>query len=187
MKITEYEPLAGTSIDDAAQEATELAVKSGESVTFEFNGRTCTADPKCTVEENRLKFRSILGLPAVDPPFHPVTALDALERWDKGQPVFTIEMGGIGPGYEQAIQILVFELIRDLAALPLPKPDTFGGWGDATVSRVDESCGGFSGAQVGSAKQIAYRAIRDGWGKMIESSPKDRHIQVSKFFPKPPA
>lgn len=46
-------------------------------------------------------------------PLIPETAADALARWDEGDTVFTVEMGGFGPGYEQAIQLLVFEMIRD--------------------------------------------------------------------------
>jgi hypothetical protein len=181
-----HELSPGTSIDSAAITLTAMAKEFSEPVEFDFNGTTLTASPTNSAEENRLSFRAALGLPAVDPPFHPVTARDALTRWDAGQSVFTIEMGGLGPGYEQAIQILVFELIRDMENKPLPEGKVFGSWGDATVSRIDESCGGFSGAQVGAAKQVAYRAIRDGWGKMLESVQKDRSIQVSKFFPSAP-
>lgn len=34
----------------------------------------------------------------------PETCEEALARWDAGETVFTAEMGGLGPGYEQAIQ-----------------------------------------------------------------------------------
>jgi hypothetical protein len=130
-----------------------------------------------------------------DNPLMPLTAKDALARWDSGQTVFTIELGGLGPGYEQCIHILVFELIRDfdLETLPQfkdPKNPTvaeqalWNSWGDATVSRCDL---GFSGAQVGVAKSFAYQAIRDGWRRTVESVRKDRHIQVSRHFPQPPA
>jgi hypothetical protein len=125
----------------------------------------------------------------------PVTAKDALAKWDSGRTVFTIELGGLGPGYEQCIHILVFELIRDYSEGDLP---TFGDlenptpteqkrwsdWGDAAVSRCALR---FSGAQVSVAKGLAYRALRDGWRKTIDSAPKDRHIQVSREFPQPPA
>jgi len=113
---------------------------------------------------------------------HPETAIDALQRWDAGETVFTVEMGGLGPSYEQAIQVLVFELLRDLAQKPLPKkpkPD----WGNSTVTRIDKKMGGYSGAMVGAAKSLAYRAIRDGWKKMLESAPQDRLIQVRRDFP----
>lgn len=116
-----------------------------------------------------------------------ITAKDALAAWDANEIVSTIEMGGLGPGYEQAIQLLVFELIRDLADKPLPQTkDEQYSWGDPTVHRCDHLAGGFSGAQVGAAKQVAYRAIRDGWAKMLESIPQDRKICVSRYWPKSP-
>lgn len=117
---------------------------------------------------------------------HPETAADALALWDKGKTVFTIEMGGLGPGYEQCIQLLAFEMIRDNKDKPLPEPDKADNWGNETVYRCNDQVGGFSGAQVGCARTIAYRAIRDGWAKMLESAPHDRHIQVSRFWPQAP-
>jgi hypothetical protein len=130
-----------------------------------------------------------------DNPLKPLTARDALARWDSGQTVFTIELGGLGPGYEQCIQILVFELIRDYGENEIPKftdPGTptdqerqqWDVWGDAAVRRCDL---GFSGAQVSIAKSLAYRVIRDGWKRTIDKTPLDRHIQVSRSFPQPPA
>ena len=178
-----YEPLPGTRIDQAAAEAYGMCLKANRIIDFDFNGKTLFASPAQTAEECRIKCRSELGLPAVDPPFHPVTTLDALARWDKGDSVFTVEMGGLGPSYEQAIQILVFELIRDMHDKPSPEGNGFGDWGDPTVRRINKKCGGFSGAQVVSAKRIAYLAIRDGWAKMLKSAPNNRMIQVSKQFP----
>ena len=35
-----------------------------------------------------------------------------LGAWDAGTPVFSVEMGGLVPGYEQAIQITMFEILR---------------------------------------------------------------------------
>ena len=57
---------------------------------------------------------------------YPQTALDALAAWDRGEHVWTVELGGIGPGYEMAIQTLAFELIRahSEGRLALPPPET---------------------------------------------------------------
>ena len=41
------------------------------------------------------------------------TAREQVERWDAGQSIWTLEMGGMGPGYEQAIQVLAIEITRD--------------------------------------------------------------------------
>lgn len=178
-----YEPDAGTSIDQAVKEA----YSQMETVRFDFNGTEITVDGRQTVEKNILDARRALQLPDVDPPFHPETAADALARWDSGETVFTIEMGGLGPGYEQAIQMLVFEIIRDNITKPLPEPKSEESktWGDATVTRCDDQAGGYSGAMVGAVKHLAYRALRDGWEKTLNSAPIDRYIQVSKNWPTP--
>ena len=41
-------------------------------------------------------------------------AAEWLERWDAGKPVWSVSMGGIGPGYEQALQIAAAETVRRL-------------------------------------------------------------------------
>lgn len=114
----------------------------------------------------------------------PETCADALAKWDKGEAVFTVEMGGIGPGYEQTIHILVFELLRDEMGKALPTDATWGDWGAATIHRTNEALGrwGYSSAQVGAAKQLAFRALRDGWRVAVRSVPDDRHIQVMRGF-----
>ena len=106
-----------------------------------------------------------------------------LENYDRGEPVFTIEMGGLGPGYEQCIQMLTMEIIRDYLGKPGPEGEYFGKWADDTVSRTDKYAGGYSGAQVGAAKWLAYQLMKDGPAKVIERFPADRHIRVSNFFP----
>lgn len=120
---------------------------------------------------------------------YPETAKDALAAWDAGDTVFTIEMGGLGPGYEQAIQLLIFELIRAQGDTPLPSSEEmkeqWSRWHDEMIHKLDEK-NGFSGAQVGAAKHIAYIGMRDGWRKMLESmksTDADRIIQVSNHWP----
>jgi hypothetical protein len=123
----------------------------------------------------------------------PKTCAEALRRWDAGDPVFTVEMGGFGPGYEQAIHICVFEIVRDqLAEGPLPEfgkdddaalQNWWSTWGDAAISRSNAAVGGYSGAQVGAAKSLAYRYLRDGWAVTVNSVDDDRKTQVSKYWP----
>jgi hypothetical protein len=122
-----------------------------------------------------------------------VDAREQLRRWDAGKTIWSIEMGGMGPGYEQAIQTLAIEIVRDQIDHPLPaKPSP--NWGDATVIRCDAklpdgsyAMGGFSGAQVGAAKQLAWKWLTDG-PKVVHELPqlKDRHILVSRFWPRVP-
>lgn len=113
-----------------------------------------------------------------------------LRRWDAGSSIWSVEMGGIGPGYEQAIQVLAIEIIRDNIDKLLPDPGDRD-WAYDTVSRVDYrredgsyALGGLSGAQVGAARQIAYRMLKDGPAEALKNCPPDRKILVSKFWPK---
>ncbi len=132
----------------------------------------------------------------IKPINHDLVAPDAAEqlrRWDAGESIWSVEMGGLGPGYEQAIQTLAIEIVRDNLGKPLPTQETWNNWGDSTITRIDYqlpdgkwSCGGFSGAQVGAAKGIALRWLRDGPQQAHDSAPADRRIQVSKFWPHAP-
>lgn len=120
-------------------------------------------------------------------------AREWLRRWDAGQSVWTIEMGGLGPGYEQCIHIVCAEVLRY--------------WFDSSVTSddfaTDESCKavsdrtrewsfqnetikklGLSGAQYGAAVNIAGHLFRRGpRAIMKDEAVKDRHIQVSRAFP----
>ena len=115
--------------------------------------------------------------------FDLTTAREALEAWDAGELVSTLEMGGLGPGYEQAIHILAFELIRGNLDKALPSPDDWPpDWGDDIVREVDKEYR-FSGAQVGAAKQLAAKGLLYGWRATLDSAPVERRIIVSKKFP----
>jgi hypothetical protein len=119
-----------------------------------------------------------------------VSAKDALAAWDAGEIVSTIEMGGMGPGYEQAIHVCVFEIIRDVdpALATDDTKDAFRAQADATVHRISTTGHnlGFSGAQVGAAMQLAFRALRDGWRVTLEKAKEqdpDRITMVSRTWP----
>ena len=122
---------------------------------------------------------------------YPENAKEAVEIWDKGGTLWSIEMGGLGPGYEQAIQVLFVEIIRDHlnTVFPTEKEKLTeylnNEFGNAAIERTDKNAGGYSGAQVGAAKQLAYKFLTDGWEKIMSMDEiKDRHIQISKFWPK---
>lgn len=115
----------------------------------------------------------------------PDTAKEALARWDAGESVFTIEMGGLGPGYEQCIHICVFELIRAFQDRPLPEDE------DVLTDAMNRvlwdtpvtKALGLSGAQAGVAKSLAWQFITHGYLATLNKVEKDRHIQVSRTFP----
>lgn len=113
----------------------------------------------------------------------PETAKEALENWDKGEPVFTVELGGLGPGYEQCIHIAIFEVIRKAIGTQYPK-DLWPPVLDGFLHEVDRKFNlGLSGAQAGTIKGFALNALTEGWRSTLGEVPKDRHIQVSKHWP----
>jgi len=131
-----------------------------------------------------------------NPPFHRghwryemldnKTNKELIDAWDRGESVWSIEMGGLGPGYEQCIQICIFELVRDMQDKPLPTEETWRDWGRETITRLDKDLG-FSGAQVGVAKSIAHVILKDGYQATIDKAHieiPDRLIQVSKNYPR---
>ena len=135
----------------------------------------------------------------------PDTAREALALWDSGQPVFTAEMGGIGPDYEQCIHIMAFEVVRELlrrepllsscwdaveAAQTGDKEDAkrqaraFIGSVEAAVLALPLVRDiGSSDAQWDAAQNLAYITVRKGWAKALSELPDDRIIQVSNHWP----
>lgn len=119
-----------------------------------------------------------------------------LKAWDAGEPVWTVEMGGMGPGYEQCIQIMAVEMFR--AMITNPPADWKELEGDAgkdrwraysdiieAIPQVKLVIGhlGPSGAQFGAAMSIASKFAMDGYAKAMATVDEKRHIMVSKDFP----
>lgn len=118
---------------------------------------------------------------------------DWLAKWDANEIVWSIEMGGLGPGYEQAIQVTTAEIARHLVDANYDVAR----WTEQTLWTADrdaiEKAGfgspiikalGLSGAQWGVALSLATNFYRDGIAAAM-SNPKlaDRKIQVTKYFP----
>lgn len=120
-----------------------------------------------------------------------ITASEALVAWDAGESVWTVAMGGIGLGYEQAIQIMAFEFLRFMLANP---PSDWGSfvedakkWEEYrasienaakdTISRIQPS-----GAQFGAAMNMAACFARKGYAAGLASAGDDRHILCSRTF-----
>ena len=121
-----------------------------------------------------------------------------LEQWDSGGSFFTIECGGLGPGYEQAIQVAAVEFARANQSEPLVRTgDKKADWKafdekcTAVLKKLDEDFGGLSGAQFGAAKWLAWNWCYNGGIKALTDLAKkdgqeDRVIQVSHHWPKAP-
>lgn len=123
---------------------------------------------------------------------------DWLDRWDSGRTVWSIEMGGLGPGYEQCIHITCAEIVREILTGGYDREKWYGD-GEPYKSawqhdreEIDKKVTalpvikklGLSGAQWGAAMNVAWFLVRYGpRGMMKDERVKDRHIQVSKSFP----
>jgi len=125
--------------------------------------------------------------------FYGKDAAEWLQRWDSGHSVWSIEMGGLGPGYEQCIQVTAAEILRHLLAERYDASK----WEDKDQWKRDldaiESFGhsnkiikklGLSGAQWGAACNIALNFYQRGPAiALLDEAIKDRHIQVRRDFP----
>lgn len=124
-----------------------------------------------------------------------------VKAWDDGEIIWSIEMGGLGPGYEQAIQITAMEILRYMLAHPPdwekidadPEDAPYGSraW-DVYRDEMDKSLFGegnpceelgLSGAQFSAACNIAVVFLRNGYQEGLAKAPDDRRIQVSRSFP----
>ena len=116
-----------------------------------------------------------------------------LHRWDSGFFVWSVEMGGLGPAYEQCIQITSAEVLRDLLARsPDPKE-----WDDEkkweaerdllyenSLKNEEITKLGITGAQWGSAVNLATGLyIRTPVVALSDPRIADRLIQVKRTFP----
>jgi hypothetical protein len=120
-------------------------------------------------------------------------AVDWLKRWDEGRTVWSIEMGGLGPGYEQCIHITCAEILRVM----LEGKFDHSKWSDKDQWKRDRDAIsdlvmavpavkalGLSGAQWGGALNVASNLYMHGPRKLLtDERVKDRHIQVSNNFP----
>src|SRR3972149_1283647 len=109
-----------------------------------------------------------------------------LKRWDAGETIWSIEMGGLGPGYEQCIQITIAEILRfmlgknyDVTMADKDECKIIGdeiekmGHSNPVIDKL-----GLSGAQWGAAMNLACQFYRKGpCVVMSDEQVKDRHIQ----------
>jgi hypothetical protein len=120
-------------------------------------------------------------------------ASDWLARWDRGEIVHTIEMGGLSPGYEQCIQITCAEILRWFLD---HKPDAAKCHDKETRQSVLKDLEaaihkievvkrlGLSGAQWSLAVNLAANIYERGpIAVMTDPRIADRRIQACRDFP----
>lgn len=115
----------------------------------------------------------------------PETTKEALELWDSGKFVTTLEMGNVGPGHEQCIHIAVFELIRYFISEPLSS-DTDIAYSklNALLHKInDEKKLKLEGDQERVIKGLAYHYLTYGYASTIKTYGNKRTIMVSSKFP----
>lgn len=112
------------------------------------------------------------------------TCDDVIKAWDAGDIVWSVELGGLGPGYEQCIQVLGMELLREFKDLDWSGDEGPPGWKEIVDRRVHELDAKyrFSGAQVSAATNMACVFAKQGPRRALDKAP-DRQIQISKNFP----
>ena len=121
-------------------------------------------------------------------------ASEALKAWDSGEITWTIEMGGIGPGYEQVIQVMMFEFLRYMLENLIDKErldsdkeywPKYREQMEGELFAKDSICSKInpSGAQVGAAQSLASGFAIKGYQPTLDSVDRDRRILVSKNFP----
>ncbi len=113
---------------------------------------------------------------------------DVLQRWDRGDSIWSVAMGGFGPGYEQAIQLTAMEVLRWMVR-EKPNADDAEEWLGAMSDMAEEVQPiveplGLSGSQWGAACSLARGFYEKGPRDAVKCVPNDRLIQVSRDFPR---
>jgi hypothetical protein len=114
---------------------------------------------------------------------------DYISDYDEGKEMTSVEMGGISQGYEIAIQECAIEIMRSLQSIALPLPEDKESFSnivsisaDSAVDALDK-IHGFSGAQVGAAKNIAaifWKQTPEKALKMMEDKDPSRLMTIKK-------
>jgi hypothetical protein len=128
-------------------------------------------------------------------PMHPKneTEMDVeleclLLSWDKGRSIPTISMGGLGPGYEQCIHLMAFEMLRILMEEKPPRhpQEDYLEAVKFFKHRLDavDVATGCTGAQWSAAQNVAARFYRYGYTEAHSTIPEERRIYVSQTWPK---
>lgn len=125
---------------------------------------------------------------------HHETITEMLKAWDDGETIWSVELGGLGPGYEQAIQVAAIEFARAGKDMPRTEDDekdthAFDVLCSKRLKALDDSLGGLSGAQYSAAKWLAWQWCFNGGPKRLQERARiegkeDDTIQVSNTWPR---
>lgn len=126
----------------------------------------------------------------IDEILYPETAKEALDKFEKGEVITVVELGRLGPRYEQAIWFSIFELIKKCHKEDVSKwVDEKGKIKKSEVNNneniIDDKlrnvCGGLVifDAQAEIIKKTTFQLLMYGWRNMMLKAPKDNMIQIS--------
>lgn len=108
--------------------------------------------------------------------FCKLTNQQVLDEYKKDQPVWSIEMGGMGPTYEISIQLAMFKLWAYLHArkINIRNPDA------KLLKKIDRILYKYnlSGAGHGAAKSLAFKFHHFSYGEIMRDAAEARLIMV---------
>jgi hypothetical protein len=114
-----------------------------------------------------------------------ITNEEVIDKWKKGESLFTVELGGLGPSYEQALQNFLFDLFAYLVdnKIPIKKLTTGKKYSKIYYDICSKVTDGrdLSGAMFDVAKGTAYQFYRYGYKEMMNKAPNDRTIQIENI------
>ena len=105
---------------------------------------------------------------------------EALVRWNDNDTVWSLEMGGLGPGYEQCIQFGIFELIKVMIDKPIEQYEKMVDAETHNLCKRFKILSGLSGAQAGAIQNVAYHYMKNGYEQTLAKFGNDRLIQVNR-------
>lgn len=121
---------------------------------------------------------------------HPTTAKEYVDRWNAGDTLTSISMGGkgMGDGYEHAIQQTAVVILANMLAvdfdIALPDEEQREAWKNVELRIADDPDldDGLSGAMFYAARNLAAHFYRKGPAAvMTEEVVMKRHLRVSKY------
>jgi len=116
-----------------------------------------------------------------------MTNEEVLKEWDAGNPVKSVEMGGLGEDYEYVIQFMTFEFLRCMLENDnydrVENDIMFSEYLDSIANETLKNYAieeGVSSHQWNAAGYIAGMFIKLGYEKALEKAPEDRIITIAR-------
>jgi hypothetical protein len=112
---------------------------------------------------------------------------ELIEAWDKDEIITSIEMGGLGPGYEQAIQTVAVEFARATKDVDPGDRGAFQRACHRVLETLDNDLRGITLGMFAAAEWLARKWRTVGPEGLIEEAKKDgkedRIVLVRRVFP----